>query len=515
MSETKPTSPNDAVEALNLVVREIDPLYRPAEFLLGYTYFSQGDADHASRVFMALVERFEGERKRIVSDLGEKWTSKSRRIWLAERLPFLQEWLQLYYDSLSFLSGGSFYFASMCWDDLKEALDERAENELIQRTRDDIIGFRVETLSKLLKSELPRIAAGRMASTKINAEAARTKLDTALNRSKLAGFDSQLWSIDFECRTRLRNARFAQLGMANVAISESDIGQYAEQLDLFPISNWLGPDVKKLQKLLQEKNWALAQQSIRRIRQLTRKPSPSEFAALLDNPEMDTWRAGFAGFVIPAFARLRQQRIELRQPLYVESVYWLAHSLLATQQAESLQKAHVRLKGLLERRLNHRAGGRQTDDWLLALSLDFEVLQRWAKAAPKSDAEFELSLHHRWFDGLERQTIDGGRSREVRAAANIACGMIERRKRTRLDENEKERWTQALYRELDFYCASLQFRPSANVHCYIAECLMDDERAEEAKLHVRQALSIAPKHQLASRLWAELNPEIPPEKTPG
>ncbi len=70
-----------------------------------------------------------------------------------------------------------------------------------------------------------------------------------------------------------------------------------------------------------------------------------------------------------------------------------------------------------------------------------------------------------------------------------------------LDSEKRER---ILYQEAAHYRHALELKESATTHCYIAECLIELDRKDDAALHVRRALLIAPDHLLAKRLAEQL-----------
>src|SRR5262249_31514065 len=70
-----------AIKALTALIRDGDPLYRPGEFLLGYTLLSEGDAAGAAAVFSRLVKRVDDEAFQRIRMLAEGWL-KERPTWM-------------------------------------------------------------------------------------------------------------------------------------------------------------------------------------------------------------------------------------------------------------------------------------------------------------------------------------------------------------------------------------------------------------------------------------------------
>jgi hypothetical protein len=67
------TQKDAAIDALSAIVASVDPLYRPAEFLLGYMYLNRGDAKNAECVFTRLVERFDDQQRQAELKVREQW----------------------------------------------------------------------------------------------------------------------------------------------------------------------------------------------------------------------------------------------------------------------------------------------------------------------------------------------------------------------------------------------------------------------------------------------------------
>jgi tetratricopeptide (TPR) repeat protein len=126
----------DAIESLSAVINEIDPLYPPAEFLLGYTYLTQGDAQKAEGVFQRLVDRFEDQLSQGVGELEQTWVKAGLRgLRIGKRIPFVVDWIKYYSDALILLGGGELCRGAKTWEALKQELAGANQTSCSQRRR--------------------------------------------------------------------------------------------------------------------------------------------------------------------------------------------------------------------------------------------------------------------------------------------------------------------------------------------------------------------------------------------
>ena len=119
----------DAVVMLQSLVNDIDPVYRPARFLLGYAYLSRGDAKHAVEVFDGLMKEFDAALRNSADKVQtERLERLPRMIRLAKRLPVIRDWLKRWSEeTLGGVIGGDFYRASIAWKAVKEEMADESE----------------------------------------------------------------------------------------------------------------------------------------------------------------------------------------------------------------------------------------------------------------------------------------------------------------------------------------------------------------------------------------------------
>jgi len=490
-----------AIEALRAICTNLDPLYRPAEFLLAYSYLSRGDGQNAAVGFRRLVERFEDESAQVIEKLSKEWLGV-RWIKLGRQISFVNQWIEYYADSMSYLHGGQYVIAAKTWKNLRAALAEPSA-PVYRSVREQLIEMQIDTLSRSLGSrDLPDIVAGKVKSVTTPPEKARAMLDYLLDENEIYDFDLTLMLLDTDYAFQELAQGFQNAGIPSPSVPEDDSATDLSKLSKHRIVSLLESTVNQLKSHVDQRDWAAAREIIRRMRRYTRDRSPNEFAAVLDNTEMETWKVWVAGLFVPAFNNVRRRRNELRQPLYTESMYYLARSLLMSFEPEGLKNAHEVAETLRQKRLAPNVPGRQRNLHILTVCLEVEALERWTAMEPNHDAEGALdSLVSKWGDKLEKTTSTKSLSGEVLGAAWVALGMIERRSRRRMfDSSDDQKRANSLYREMNCYRKALELKPTATTYCYIAECLLERKRPDDAGLHVQQALIMAPAHILAKRL---------------
>jgi tetratricopeptide (TPR) repeat protein len=385
-------------------------------------------------------------------------------------------------------------------------------NELFPEAQDSLIALQVRNLSSNLGgSDLPAIAAGRLKSEKTSQGRAREILDYVLDEHEIWLFDFELWNLgtDLDVLEAEQDLRKLRLGADAEGATTHDPNTPMAKLREHPLALLLEPGLKRLDSLLEKKDWKGAREQIHTLRRYTQERSPRDFAALLDDPKIESWRARIAALFIPVLGNLRRRRQELRQPLYLESEYYLARSLFLSFEPEKLKAAHERVRGLRESRLSPNPSNKEKDLTVLTLCLELEALARLEQMQHSLDARFNLD---RLVSSSEAQmkadSQDGRRRPKARAAALVSCGLLERRKRRadaardvkryyRVKETEQAR---ARYREMQYYNQALELVAEPTTHCYLAECLLEAGRTDDAKRHVRQALAMAPLHVLANGL---------------
>ncbi len=119
----------DAVQMLKFLVDEIDPVYRPARFLLGYAYLSRGDAKHAVEVFDGLMKEFDAALRNSADKVQTEWSQRlPRMVRLAKRLPVIRDWvIRWNAETLGGMMGGDFYRAAVAWKELKQLEEANAD----------------------------------------------------------------------------------------------------------------------------------------------------------------------------------------------------------------------------------------------------------------------------------------------------------------------------------------------------------------------------------------------------
>jgi hypothetical protein len=489
-----------AIKALTALIRDGDPLYRPGEFLLGYTLLSEGDAAGAAAVFSRLVKRFDDEAFQRIRMLAEGWR-KEQPTWMrrtvGSRIHFVKEWELKYQDFLLFAHGGPYFAGMDLWERLKDLLDN-PDADRNSATVKSTIDHAVHTLGKLV-GELPAAAVGAMTSLKVSEQKARELLDDIFNTLNIMLFRSVLEGVDF--------------GIWSHSVKAGDDSTVSypslNELMLLPLGGIVFRDsLERLKTLLDEKNWPAAREAIGEIERSTRLPNMTRFTTVLNDGELESWKARVASWFIPPLAHAMQLRADLRQPLHMESAYYLALSLLMKYELDDLNQAW-------QRALTFRQTLPSDERWrrlqLLTLCLEGEARIRYFELSP-DDPGFRFVLTTRDRTKIAEAAEDKGLDRTVRAAALTCLGLFERRdrrqemkaaRRRRSSLTGDER-TRLVFPELEKYLAALKLKESASLHCCMAEVLLEAKRNEDAVSHLRQALLLAPKHVLANKLSADM-----------
>ena len=118
----------DAISKLKAIIDDIDPLYRPARFLLGHAHLTRGDATAAVQVFESLMEEFKVTARHSIYKLQTEWPRRlPRMIRLAKRIPGIRLWVKRWAKETTDVMGGSFYQAAVTWAEIKETLLDQSE----------------------------------------------------------------------------------------------------------------------------------------------------------------------------------------------------------------------------------------------------------------------------------------------------------------------------------------------------------------------------------------------------
>jgi tetratricopeptide (TPR) repeat protein len=501
--DNPPNSRRDGViEALS-TLQTIDPLYRPAEFLLGYAYFRRGNANDAICVFEQSVERFEADMKYTIDQLAKEWLIPLRWMGLGKHFAFVRHFNDVFEDSLIALHGGNFVRGTEAWDELKFELGRAADTISSRDFYEAHISALVDNLSKNLPDcPWPAIAAGRTKSDGISQRGAYIALDAVVGPGKIQELDMNLNTLWMECLIQNLNTTLG------VPMTPSELIPDASEFiaNLLQNSNaarmYFEPHLNDVKLRINERKWEDAGEIVLRLRKMTRSRSQFEFASMLTKPETETWNAWMASLFVPAIGKVRERRKQLREPLYVETVYYLAYSYLIRFDVDGLKMAQERAKKLREERL---APNQSLS--LLTACLEVEAYVQLLEQDKHASSGI-LSPILEWTQKIEKATKMVAQEGEVRAAAYAALGMIQRYERLRqaererrppfrFDSSSKERY---LYQETAHYRKALECKESATTHCYMAQSLIEQERKENAAQHVRRALLIAPDHVLAKRL---------------
>src|SRR5450755_1261357 len=128
MSGTVPDKAS--VEAMSDLARGIDPLYLPAQLLLGYLCLQRGDGEGAAAAFQPLVEGFRREVNLKAALLRGNFTVTPKHLKWFKRSRIVKRWADYYFNVLSYLHGGDYYIAGTVWQHLREELAEKSKREL-------------------------------------------------------------------------------------------------------------------------------------------------------------------------------------------------------------------------------------------------------------------------------------------------------------------------------------------------------------------------------------------------
>ena len=528
------------IEAMAFVADELDPLYRPARFLLGYMHLARGDAANAERAFERLTHPDRASVKQAVSELRAVWLKGPRLARIARKLPVINRWVQHWRDTLPYVIGGDLVLASEVWADMRREWEDSKipRDSSVTLLRSALRDFGGDKTIDAAVATAPSAAQ----------DEARAFLDGLLDASRIANFDIDLMLLSNH--VLMVSSVFTPADEANAEWLQ-EVENAVAKLRGEKLARLFTGGLAGLDSAVHAKDWKRCRAIVRDLRLYTIAPSDVHVASLLDDPSLDGLGATLAGFFLPALRELRGRRRALQQSLYTESVYHLALAELLSGAPAKLKRARRRASELRTHRLPTRGGsGPPADLRLLTLCLELNchamLLAAHDEAAVRpdgkpaaDDALDRWTPNNSWWDARQaRPELEGavrhrGRPPEVLAAVHTALGLAERIERWHDDErrNRERRWQRrpwdvggrSVFSEAGHFRDALQLRETATTHCYRAESLLDMGREEpdtlpyareEARAHVQRALQLSPLHPLARRLAAdarldETRPPVP------
>jgi hypothetical protein len=499
------------VDALSCAT-ELDPLYRPASFLLGYAHVARGDSANARRVFEPLREALDDATKRAAADLRQHVIRASPRFTrLAGRIPSIRKWLEYYKSAVSLAIGGDLRVAADTWRTYQRSSDSDVTGESALRL----------IVAGTHNEELVYAAVNKRPSKRYTTERARKLLDDLLNDSAITAFDSNLDRLDVLCI------------VASIGVPPEP--EHARAMDALReqglLSDFFKGEIDRLRQAFTNREWEKSRDIIEELRWYTRDASEYRFAALLDDASVEGYRAKIAGWFVPFLRYLREQRLAVREPLFLETEYHLALAELISFEPALLIKAWERAKQLRENRFPRSSSrGAERDLELLTGCIEVNalaVLISQIGADVPVDYVSLIGLPESDKPGLklftaknywERRFAEVSQDRQispvVRSAVATARGMLARYDRLHrtqyLEKHRRERPSyeaserELIYGEMGYYNESLDLHPTSAAHCHLAECLIELGMKGAALAHVKRALALAPMYSLALRLTAQL-----------
>lgn len=499
----------EATANLKVIVNDMDPLYVPARFLLGYACLVEGDASNAVRAFRALMEEFDAPLPHILNKLQAALLHQQpRMVWLCKRVPALRRWLACWREQiLHAVIGGRFYRAGVAWWHIKQA--ENDQSELGASLRKMLIDSQLSAFDDL-PGERKKVEIAIQTASSSEREKARGFLDHVLDLDQIRRLDAVIAHID------------ATVGLCPL-LRESDRGSHVDEA-LRRLADQrktcvgirLEALLDPLKLALEEGKWKDCQDIIRACREFIAVPSVYHLIALLDDPSVDSLSARIAEFFIPALRVVRLERALRREPLYLETVYHHAMALFLTFDTQEIDRALCMIDEVRRTRLPRRQGAPHKID-------DLEVLM---DCVARQAAWYQYSETHKWpvllSDGLGEDlaktlTIVAAspkRRPEIRAAAYVTLGMLKRHDLEALEDRELMHPSPdppvnsdtLLHEETEMYRRAIELCPTGLAHCHLAECLIRAGRKDEARLHTVQAMNMAPTLRLAIDLQGQLKP---------
>ena len=499
-------------DVLALLAEQLDPLYRPARFLLGYAYLARGDAENAERIFETLTAPYVESLGKAAAELRSEWMEGKPRLGrVTKRLPVIRRWIQYWVDAFPFMMGGKLTVAAEAWADLKETLAEKPERDLSKEVQEHVIHSSLQLLDSLLipivSAEFIRAAVGR--SDRYPTEQARAYLDSLLDPRAIRTFRLPLILLDIYCIAG--EAKADELRKQMEVLRRGELGSVFDKV------------LTKIETMYAEKKWEECRKHIKFLRQYTTERDDRGFTALLDDPSVESFGAQVAGWFVPALRSLRKHRRELRAPLYTESAYHLALARLLSFEPKRLTSARREANELRVKRLpGSDASGPGLDLRLLTMCLEINCVASLLQAQDATQEESKVIADDGWRPEwevwdirqhcrpmLERALRDRKLSREVVAGVHTALGLIARIERgqeaERLERREQRSYDfqpNPIHQEMRHYREALARQETPTTHCYLAECLFELGSQQEGRAHLKQALSLAPMHKLALRLTA-------------
>jgi hypothetical protein len=411
-----------AIENLKVIGSEIDPLYRPARYMLGHAYLLNGDAINAVQVFQELIKEFEETASHSIDKLRAEWTRRPPRLVnFAKRIPFIHLWLQRWVDITRSVIGGDLYRAAQAWDEIKKAVSEQDQSVFGVHLLDFNLNINLRALEDFPTfQKLAEIAVGRRPAEERTPSQAREFLDMRLDLDKIGEVDHQLKWLTTDCELLESHAGLKEI--LDTRTDDSDRLENALQKIEELKKTFLGvlPGLERLQNALREERWSDAKGEIRGLRALTEEPSVFALMRILSDPAVDSLGARIAEFFIPALRLVRQERAYGREPLYLETVYHLALAQFLTFEKDSLRRVFETIDNVQKRSVRpswpfpYRIG----DLEVLIVCLDVQTSSYdYSKTSDGSSGYRLGEAEEKWKAELSRVAESKKRRPEIRAAA--------------------------------------------------------------------------------------------------
>lgn len=521
--------PLSRAAALSQLARDEDPLYMPAAFLLGYIHLRRGEAENARQAFDPLIQPFNREIDHAVALLRSRFVQQPRFLIFANHSKLISRWKEYFAQQITYLHGGTFYRAATTWERIKQ---ERAEEEAGRKS--EFRTAHIEALAKNLSDLWDPVralqAAGLGSADRDQMLQAQQELDKFLRPADLSMFSVKLAILDampamikagqisgpFETQAE-RAAREQQK-----EADKADLIRQVDGLEEIPIGWLLSNRLQPLKQLISEEKWDEFKEKIESIEQDTRSPDDWKFAELLKDARVDSLQGRIASFFLPAFAEVRKSRAHLRElywptlsdrvrlPLYTEASYYSLQAMLLTFEPKLMIEAAEQAERFRDAYPSRFF--KTSEVYLLMLSLEAEAILRARIQQDDADTNFRV-IRIKPHREILRKAVKSHRVKSgTRASACLALGLFQRDQRRREEDarhrsalEDKSKDEIARYEEVELYMQSIDLFPSASAHCYIAECRREEGRENEARAHIKQALSMSPEHALARKLAAQTN----------
>jgi hypothetical protein len=461
-NQLDPTESTAAEEALTCLrmLGDLDPLYRPGHFFLGFAYLTSGNAHEAQREFERLMQPVEKAADALLRLMEQEWhrqvrvsalgllirfrkqlpTWGRRDEWLALRIPAVEEWSDLWEDVLVNLHGGVWYFLAAAWREFPERFEKwksMAEDDELSKLSFEIYMESVNIKFKPYPavSQLAKVAAGRSTHQRqdgleISSQEARKKLNDVLDFESVEQLNHKLRLLDIKLDS-----------MRERDSAEQRLEQLLEIESLKESTVLFREEFERLYERWQAEDWEACRRILRDIYHETQGPDKEaarRLVASVELPYRHSWLVKRVWSFLPAVQRWRNTFVKDR--LYLESRYYLNLAKFQTFTSDKLQEAmedardlHVKLLPAAEPSSHEQMRRDELRRLCLCLEVDAGV-RILLSSGEGGDVAREIEIWRRLNklieeEGAKLKAFRVDESRAVAAAAYCTLGLLQRYQR--------------------------------------------------------------------------------------